>query len=80
MRSPGCQARTSWSTRTSGSIRRQQCRPSLPSTASATMTRSLSAVSLAVDDGVDERLVVVHNEPNRHKHDFPSTGSTGAAR
>ena len=64
----------------SGCTRRLQCRPSLPSTASATTTRSLSAVRLALDDGVDERLVVVHNEPNTRKHGFPSTGPTGAAR
>jgi hypothetical protein len=76
MRLPGCQSGSSWSNRTSGSIRRQHCRPSLPSTASATMTRSPLAVRLTVD----ERLVVVHNEPNRYKHEFPSTGPTGAAR
>ena len=52
----------------------------LPSTASATTTRSPSAVRLALDDGVDEWLVVVHNEPNRRKHGFPSTGPTGATR
>ena len=44
----------------SGCTRRLQCRPSLPSTASATTTRSPSAARLALDDGVNERLVVVH--------------------
>ena len=36
-------------------------------------TRSPSAVRLALDDGVDECLVIVHSEPNRRKHGFPST-------
>jgi hypothetical protein len=64
----------------SSCTRRLQCRPSLPSTASAMTTRQPSAARLALDNGVDEQLVIVHNEPIKRKHSLPSTGPTGAAR